>query len=181
MLHPTTRAKNANQHPGNIILEGKQKKRTPEEKQADDARAEQQRQEQAAERERGIKRLANIMDQVEKDEERLLTQPPKPKPRLRLILKGPAEPSTTSEDPGNNLSATEMAIDDFLEDQGNDVQGLNNDGPAPTQTSRKPRSQKTSSRNAVQAARCELIEGTDIVTHEDEFDADEGQKRKVSW
>ena len=67
MLRPTTHAKNANQHSGNIILEGKQKKCTPEEKQADDARAEQQRQEQAAERERGIKCLANIMDQVEKD------------------------------------------------------------------------------------------------------------------
>lgn len=87
MLRPTTHAKNANQHPGNILLKGKQKKHTPEEKQADDARVEQQRQEQAAAREHGIKCLANIMDQAEKDEKSLLTQPPKPRPQPCIILK----------------------------------------------------------------------------------------------
>ncbi|KIK88113.1 hypothetical protein PAXRUDRAFT_152302 [Paxillus rubicundulus Ve08.2h10] len=48
MSHPVTHAKNANQHPGLILSEGKQIKCTLERKQADNSQAKQARQEHAA-------------------------------------------------------------------------------------------------------------------------------------
>jgi len=166
-----TCAKNGNQHPRNILLEGKQKKHTPEEKQADNAQVEQQRHEQAAEKEHGIKHLANIMDWAEKDEKSLLTQPLKPRLQPCLLLKVPANTFTTSENPGSDLSLTEMDVDGIPGDQGlingkgsDDVadsqQDLANSEEAPTQAiSRRPHSQKSSSRNAVQAAQCKPVDG----------------------
>ncbi|KAI6094218.1 hypothetical protein EDD16DRAFT_1722005 [Pisolithus croceorrhizus] len=79
MSRPTTHAKNASQHPGDILLEGKQKRHTSEQKQADDAEAERAWEEQEAARER--------------EEESQLTNPPKPKPRLHLIVKDPSQDS----------------------------------------------------------------------------------------
>ena len=48
MLHPVTHAKNANQHPGQIILDTKQKHCTIKQKQQDDARNEQNKNQQKA-------------------------------------------------------------------------------------------------------------------------------------
>ena len=63
MSRPTTRAKNINQRPGLVLLEGMQKRRTSEQKQADDEHAEQERLEQEAAHQRAIKHISNIMDQ----------------------------------------------------------------------------------------------------------------------
>ncbi|KIK73708.1 hypothetical protein PAXRUDRAFT_76887, partial [Paxillus rubicundulus Ve08.2h10] len=81
MLHLVTRAKNANQHPGLILSEGKQIRRTSEQKQANDAQAKQVRQEQVATQEQGIKHLARIISKAEKGEEDLLTRHPRPQPQ----------------------------------------------------------------------------------------------------
>ncbi|KAI5984733.1 hypothetical protein EDD15DRAFT_2367099 [Pisolithus albus] len=93
MSRPITRAKNAHQHPGHIVLEGKQKRRTSEQKQADDAAAERAREEQEAAQERGIQRLADIIDNSTQEEENRLADPPRPRPRIRLILKDPSQES----------------------------------------------------------------------------------------
>ncbi|KIJ14133.1 hypothetical protein PAXINDRAFT_13047 [Paxillus involutus ATCC 200175] len=113
MSHPITRSKNAHQHPGQILLEGKQKRRTPKQKQADDARAEQERLEQEAAHGRGIKRLADIIDSSMQEEESRLTNPPKPRPQPRVIVKGPVP----SESRGNNddLDSLDSKIVDDIE------------------------------------------------------------------
>ncbi|KAI6112893.1 hypothetical protein F5141DRAFT_1063216 [Pisolithus sp. B1] len=79
MSHPTTCAKNANQHPGHIILEGKQKQCTSEQKQANDTEVERAQGEQETAQEH--------------EEESQLTNPPKPKPRLHLIINDPSQDS----------------------------------------------------------------------------------------
>jgi len=43
MSRPVTRAKNANQHPGRIVLDMKQRHRTSEQKRQDDARIKQEK------------------------------------------------------------------------------------------------------------------------------------------
>ncbi|KAI6100073.1 hypothetical protein EDD16DRAFT_1526586 [Pisolithus croceorrhizus] len=93
MSHPTTHAKNASQHPGHILLEGKQKQCTSEQKQANDAEGERAWEEQEAAWECGIQQLANIIDSSIQEEESQLTNPPKPKPRLHLIVKDPSQDS----------------------------------------------------------------------------------------
>ncbi|KIK76930.1 hypothetical protein PAXRUDRAFT_168378 [Paxillus rubicundulus Ve08.2h10] len=58
-----THAKNANQHPGQVVLDLKQKKHTSEQKQADDAQAETMQKGQEAVRQHDIDHLASIMDE----------------------------------------------------------------------------------------------------------------------
>ncbi|KAG6380003.1 hypothetical protein JVT61DRAFT_10579 [Boletus reticuloceps] len=72
MARPVTRTKNSSQRPGQILLDMKQKRRTSEQKQLDDADAQREREEAAAARERGIKRLANIISQTQNEEDDLL-------------------------------------------------------------------------------------------------------------
>ncbi|KAN0094365.1 hypothetical protein V8E55_002652 [Tylopilus felleus] len=96
MARPVTRTKNLHQHPGQVILRMKQKRRTKEQKQEDDVRAEQARQEEATARERGITCLANIISQSEKEEQDPLKNPPKPRPLPRIVVRPPAEPSSTA-------------------------------------------------------------------------------------
>ncbi|KIO12265.1 hypothetical protein M404DRAFT_90249, partial [Pisolithus tinctorius Marx 270] len=81
MSHPTTCANNAHQHPGYILLEGKQVQHTSEQKQADNSQTKQARLEQAATREQGIKCLANIVEETEHQEKKLLNDIPKPRPK----------------------------------------------------------------------------------------------------
>ena len=80
MSWPGTRAKNASQHPGHILLEGKQNRRTSEQKQLDDTLAEQELREKEAAREQGINRLAKIIDQSTQDEGSWIANPLKPRP-----------------------------------------------------------------------------------------------------
>ncbi|KAI5985952.1 hypothetical protein EDD15DRAFT_2200331 [Pisolithus albus] len=116
MSHPTTRAKNASQHPGHILLEGKQKRRTSEQKQADDVEAERAWEEQEAAWERGIQRLVNIIDSSIQEEESQLTNPPKPKPRLCLIIKDPSQDSA-------DMTKSVFGDDDRVESDMIDSQG----------------------------------------------------------
>ena len=87
MSRPSTCPKNATQHPSLILLEGIQKRRTSEQKQADDKHAEQERLAQEATREHGIKRIAKLMDQSAQCEEHVHTHPPQPRPRPCIVHK----------------------------------------------------------------------------------------------
>ena len=80
MSQPATRPKNASQHPGHILLEGKQNRRTAEQKQLDDAHAEQQLQAKEAAWEQGIKQLENIVKQSTQDEGLCIANPLRPRP-----------------------------------------------------------------------------------------------------
>ncbi|KIK80720.1 hypothetical protein PAXRUDRAFT_157925 [Paxillus rubicundulus Ve08.2h10] len=81
MSHPVTHAKNANQHPGQAVLDLEQKKRTSEQKRADDAQAKTMRKGREAAHQHGIDHLASIMDKSAQKEVQLLTTPAKPRPR----------------------------------------------------------------------------------------------------
>ncbi|KIJ05536.1 hypothetical protein PAXINDRAFT_21218 [Paxillus involutus ATCC 200175] len=168
MSRPVTRSKNSTQHPGQILLEGKQKRRTSEQKQADDAQVEQSRREQVAAREQGFKRVANIIDRMAQEEENLLTNPPKPRPRI--VVKSPVDPSTTLENSGHS-SGAEMVLEGLpgdgpegSESQPEDSQQLeeeSDDEILGTQIlSRMQRRQKTVTRDAVQAALQEVRVGS---------------------
>ena len=85
MSCPTTHAKNVNQCPGLVLLEGMQKRHTSEQKQADDEHAEQERLEQEATHQRTIKYISNIMDQSAQREEHTRTHPPQPRSRLCVV------------------------------------------------------------------------------------------------
>ena len=73
MSRPVTRAKNANQHPGQIILDTKQKHRTVEQKQQDDARNEQNKNQQKATQARAIEWVAEAVIKGTEAERHLLT------------------------------------------------------------------------------------------------------------
>lgn len=92
MSCPVTRTKNSSQHLGQVVLDSKQKWCTSDQKQADDAQAEQQRKDQIAVREQDLKWVANVIEQTEQEEENLLTNPPKSRPRI--TVKPPVDPST---------------------------------------------------------------------------------------
>ena len=172
MSRPTTRAKNAHQHPGQILVEGKQKRRTPEQKQADDARAEQERLEQEAARDHGIKRIANIINESRQEEASQLTNPPKPRPQPRALVKGPAVPSSVaSESQGDDdevdgsnsemvgkdsmdIETTSELLASSQEGRNVEIEGQEReDNETLSQAvSKRSRSQKASTREAVLAA-----------------------------
>ena len=87
MSCPVTCPKNATQHPGLILLEGTQKRRSSEQKQADDKHAEQERLTQEAARECGIKCIANLMDQSAQHKKHAHTHPPQPRPWPCIVHK----------------------------------------------------------------------------------------------
>ncbi|KAI6004697.1 hypothetical protein EDD15DRAFT_2359442 [Pisolithus albus] len=195
MSRPTTRAKNANQHPGHILLEGKQKRRTSEQKQADDAEAERAREEREAARERGIQRLANIIDSSIQEEESQLTNPPKPKPRLRLIVKDPSQDSadtTKSVFGDDDRAASDMTGMDLSGGPLTDLQGGGEqlvdgggeelddelEGSLNETAQKRKRTQKASSRDAVLAARGKLV-GADEANRIADRHSMDGQKRKL--
>ncbi|KIK25375.1 hypothetical protein PISMIDRAFT_48225, partial [Pisolithus microcarpus 441] len=66
---------------------------TSEQKQADDTQVELKRQEQVAAQECGIRQLANIVEEADYQEKRLLTDPPRPRPKPHIVLKLPNDPS----------------------------------------------------------------------------------------
>ena len=61
MTHPATHSKNTSQYPGHVVTEGKQKRHTSEQKQADDAEVDHAQQKQAACHEKAINQLAGII------------------------------------------------------------------------------------------------------------------------
>ena len=174
MARPVTRAKNLHQHPSQVILGMKQKWCTKEQKQEDDVRAEQARQEEVTARERGITCLANIISQSEKEEQDLLTNPPKPRLLPRIVVRPPAKPSSTAKhqeqaqvDFGDTMGIEEEPqeednLDDAEADENGDVDS-NEDGDVESDedssmeeeavpVSKKQHIQKTITRNAVQVA-----------------------------
>lgn len=97
MTRPTTRSKNSSQRPGQVVLDTKQKRRTSEQKQADDAQAEQLRLEQVEAREQAVQRVAKIIEQTEQEAKDLLANAPKPRPRI--VVKPPVDPSVQQDNP----------------------------------------------------------------------------------
>ncbi|KAF8835142.1 hypothetical protein BDN67DRAFT_984818 [Paxillus ammoniavirescens] len=171
MSCPATRSKNASQHPGHILLEGKVKRRTSQQKQEDNAQAKEQRQEQTAALECGIKCLAVIMDQAEEEEGKLLTDPPKLRPRPRVVVRS-ASASKEVEGPGNKLSLDEDMsslmdegdLEEGLEvpvDEDKAIEGEGDQVSDDEATLRKPRNQKTRFRDATEAARGKLHQEVD--------------------
>jgi len=157
MSRPATRPKNANQHPGHILLEGKQNRRTSEQKQLDDARTEQELQEREATREQGIRRLANIVDQSVQDEGLCIANPLRPRPRQHVVSKA-ANPSVASKGPkdGANLDGSIQGVKEMGPVNEEDAEvaiGFGDEEILTHTVSKKRRSQKTSSHDAVQAAR----------------------------
>jgi len=91
MSRPVTRAKNANQHPGRIVLDMKQRHRTSEQKCQDDARIEQEKNKQDAAQACAIKRVADTLISETEAEKNLLTKRWHPRPHSAQ-----AQPSTTN-------------------------------------------------------------------------------------
>ncbi|KAF9234301.1 hypothetical protein BU15DRAFT_65844 [Melanogaster broomeanus] len=191
-------------HPGQILLEGKQKRRTSEQKQADDAQAEQERLEQEAAHGHGIKRLANIIDESMREEESRLTNPPRPRPQPRVIVKGSVRSSVVPESPedggdvdgldfemvGKDGMDIEMTSDLLASSQGDgnmEVEGQEEDDDELKETltqvvSKRKRSQKTSTRDAVFAAArgSSCGEINDQADRRTDSGSADGQKRKLA-
>ena len=81
MARPVTRAKNANQHPGKVVLDMMQKHRTSEQKRQDDTYAEQEKNRQAAAQARAIKRVTDVIISETETEKTRLTKRSHPRPR----------------------------------------------------------------------------------------------------
>ena len=77
---PVTRAKNVNQRPGQIILDMRQKHRTPEQRHQDNARIEQEKNEQEAAQARAVKRVADTIISETEAEKNRLTKRTHPRP-----------------------------------------------------------------------------------------------------
>ncbi|KAI5980709.1 hypothetical protein EDD15DRAFT_2381486 [Pisolithus albus] len=144
-------------------------------------------------RERGIQRLANIIDSSIQEEESQLTNPPKPKPRLHLIIKDPSQDSVDmtksvfgdddrveSDMIGMDLSGGSL-IDsqgggEWLVDGGeeldNELEGSLNEV-----AQKRKRTQKASSHDAVLAARGKLV-GADEANRIADRHSMDSQKRK---
>ena len=150
MACPTTRAKNASQHPGQVILDTVQKRCTSEQKQADNAQAELAKQEQAAAHEQGFKRSAEIIDHNEQEQGDILANPPRPRPYL--VLKAPRAQLQMDEEEGGEAVEAENADadEDEPEEEGSQDES---DGELTQKTSRRKWMRKTLTREAIQIAR----------------------------
>ncbi|KAG6382168.1 hypothetical protein JVT61DRAFT_816 [Boletus reticuloceps] len=186
MARPTTRAKNASQHPGQVVLNTMQKRCTAEQKQADNAQVEQTQKEQAAARDDAIQQIAQILDQDGNAEWSILTNPPRPRPRPRCV-KPSQSFSSQSEEPAEDVERDE---DKETEDEKNGDKGTDNDETVENigeeknvdrlthKAAKQKRSQKTLTRDAVQAAqRVQDVEGPDHQCVSDKTEA-EGQQPK---
>ena len=112
MSRPVTRPKNATQRPGLILLEGTQKRCSLEQKQADDKHAEQEHLAQEAARERGIKHIANLMDQSAQHEEHAHTHPSQPRPWPHIVHKASSLVGQAScEAKDNQMEGTQCDLD----------------------------------------------------------------------
>ncbi|KAG1750518.1 uncharacterized protein EDB91DRAFT_1304043 [Suillus paluster] len=87
MTRPNTRPKNANQHPGEIVLKTKQKRRTGRQIQEDNDHIEHEQQEQEAAVQRNAERIAAIEDQRALNDLKIIMDPPRPRPQARPVLK----------------------------------------------------------------------------------------------
>jgi sRNA-binding protein len=97
MSRPNTRSKNIDQHPGEIVLKARQKRRTSQQVQEDKARVQQRQQEQAASDQRDAERIAAIEDKKALEKIKVLMDAPKPKPRPVPVR---ARPTTVSQPEG---------------------------------------------------------------------------------
>ena len=157
MSWPGTCAKNASQHPGHILLEGKQNRCTSEQKQLDDALAEQELREKEAACEQGINRLAKIVDQSAQDEGTWIANPLKPRPRPCVVSK-PADHSVEPKGPSTNpgvagIQDVDLEAEPANEEDAEVALGLGDEEDLTHTVLKKRRTQKTSSCDAVQAAR----------------------------
>ncbi|KAG1844847.1 hypothetical protein DFJ58DRAFT_843940 [Suillus subalutaceus] len=122
MVHPNTRPKNANQHPGEILLQDKRKRHTARQIQEDNDQAEHERQEKEATDQRTTEKIASIEDKKALKDLKILLHAPKPRPRARPVLKSKVS-QPNIEDDDEIVEAAEMG-DVEMED----VAAGNNDG-----------------------------------------------------
>ncbi|KAG2124207.1 hypothetical protein DEU56DRAFT_917080 [Suillus clintonianus] len=156
MVRPNTRPKNANQHPGEILLQNKRKRRTARQIQEDNDQAEHERQEKEAADQRTTEKIASIEDKKALKDLKILLHAPKPRPRARPVSKSKVS-QPNIEDDEEIVEAAEMG-DVEMED----VAAGDNDGDKDFQPSeeeneevqpRNKRVQKTAYREAVHAER----------------------------
>ncbi|KAG1866894.1 hypothetical protein F4604DRAFT_1927874 [Suillus subluteus] len=89
MTWPNTHAKNANQHPGEIVLKTKQKRCTAHQIQEDNNHIEHEQQEWEAAAQRNAKHIAAIEDQRALNDLKIIMDPPRPRARPVLKAKKP--------------------------------------------------------------------------------------------
>ncbi|KAG1750560.1 uncharacterized protein EDB91DRAFT_1078580 [Suillus paluster] len=156
MVCPNTRPKNVNQHPGEILLQNKRKRRTARQIQEDNDQAEHERQEKEAADQRTTEKIASIEDKKALKDLKILLHAPKPRPRARPVSKSKVS-QPNIEDDEEIVEAAEMG-DVEMED----VAAGDNDGDKDFQPSeeeneevqpRNKRVQKTAYREAVHAER----------------------------
>ncbi|KAG2124201.1 hypothetical protein DEU56DRAFT_923601 [Suillus clintonianus] len=156
MVRPNTRPKNANQHPGEILLQNKRKRCTARQIQEDNDQAKHERQEKEAADQCTTKKIASIEDKKALKDLKILLHAPKPQPRARPVSKSKVS-QLNIEDDEEIVEAAEMG-DVEMED----VAAGDNDGDKDFQPSeeeneevqpRNKRVQKTAYREAVHAER----------------------------
>ncbi|KAG1908201.1 uncharacterized protein F5891DRAFT_1179716 [Suillus fuscotomentosus] len=87
MVHPNTHPKNATQHPGEILLQNKQKRCTAHEVKEEKDQMEQEQQGNEAAAKCNTERIASIEDKMALKELKTLMDTPKPQPHARPIQK----------------------------------------------------------------------------------------------
>ncbi|KIM63037.1 hypothetical protein SCLCIDRAFT_24599 [Scleroderma citrinum Foug A] len=91
MSHPITHVKNANQHPGQIVLKTMQKHHTSKQKHQEDAHKMQEKHEQQGVQAHAIKQVAEIISEGIKVEKDLLRNLPDPFPAADGQLEDPVD------------------------------------------------------------------------------------------
>ncbi|KAI6094554.1 hypothetical protein F5141DRAFT_1069404 [Pisolithus sp. B1] len=156
---------------------------TSEQKQANNVEAERAQEEQETAQEHGIQQLVNIINSSIQEEESQLTNPPKLKPRLHLIIKDPSQDSA-------DMTKSVFGDDDRTESDMTDLQGggewlanggeeLDNEleGSLNKMAQKQKCTQKASSRDTVLAARGKLV-GADEANRIADWHSMDSQKQK---
>jgi len=170
MVKLTTRAKNVNQHPGETLAKGRVKQRTPAQKAVDDQDG---LKEKEASTQLGVAQIAAMEDRIAAEEAQELNNPPRPRPRVR-------QPSRKAIEAAEDIAA-EQSLDEVeavgakgnnQKRQASNKQSMETNPPAgreianldgknivdergdrPAGKGRLRKNQRTTQRDAIQAAR----------------------------
>ncbi|KAG1869707.1 hypothetical protein C8R48DRAFT_771096 [Suillus tomentosus] len=163
MMRPNTRPKNVNQHPGEIVLKTKQKRRTARQIQEDNDHIEREQQEREAAVQCNAERIAAIEDQRALNDLKIIMDPPRPRPRARPVSKAKKPVGIAEEEDIEIMDTVDEDGVQPVEHDPEEGQTHHNDAetdhimssdeePAEVQPRRK-RVQKMAHREAVQVAR----------------------------
>ncbi|KAG2115731.1 uncharacterized protein F5147DRAFT_769150 [Suillus discolor] len=156
-MRPNTCPKNANQHPGEILLQNKRKRRTAHQIQEDNEQVEHEWQEKEAAAQHTTEKIASIEDKKTLKDLKILMHAPKPRPRAHPISKSKVSEPNIEYDDGIAEGAAEMEEVEMRNIAADDNDGdedfhLSEEENAEVQP-RNKRLQKTAYREAVHAER----------------------------